>query len=157
MEATMKNPKILAIATLTALALLASAAGARAGGGQDVLPLYAQMHADLAADSAKEVQKTAAALAVAAAHADGASYAAVAEAARAMTGDDLAQLREQFHDVSKAMAKLVESGALAGADIYYCSMADGYWLQADGDSKVRNPYYGKSMLGCGWTVDRVEG
>ena len=25
------------------------------------------------------------------------------------------------------------------------------------DEAVRNPYYGKSMLACGWKVDKVEG
>jgi hypothetical protein len=147
-----------AIAALAVASTLVPAAGARAAtGGAEVLTLYAKVHASLAGDSVAEVRKTAAALADAAAKSGETGYAAVAEAARALAGDDLATLREQFHGVSKAMAKLVESGALAGADIYYCSMADGYWLQAKGDAAVRNPYYGKSMLGCGWTVDKVEG
>lgn len=154
----MKSTKMFTIAALAVAMQSGLAFGAQPeAGGTQLLSLYAKMHTSLAVDDPAEVRQTAAALAATAALGEGAGYAAVAEAARAMSGDDLKVLREQFLGVSKAMARLVESGALAGADIYYCSMADGYWLQAKGDSAVRNPYYGKSMLTCGWTVDKVEG
>jgi hypothetical protein len=35
-------------------------------------------------------------------------------------------------------------------------MAGAYWLQGQGDEKVRNPYYGAAMLRCGGKAARVE-
>jgi hypothetical protein len=158
----MKTPIRTILLAGAALAALALAPLAAAEDGADLLGPYARVHAALAADSAAGVTSAAAELgdlAAAAAKAGphAAAYAAVAEAARALTGADLAALREQSKPLSTAMAKLVEAGALAGADIYYCSMARGYWLQGENDSAVRNPYYGKSMLECGWKVEKVEG
>ena len=148
------------ITAITALILMPAVASAE-NGGADLLALYGRMHAAMAADSAAGVVAAAgeiagqAEAAMSGPHAE--AFSAVEKAARAMTGADLETLREQFLPLSTAMAKLVEAGALAGADIYYCSMAEGYWLQTKNDSAVKNPYYGKSMLTCGWKVDKVEG
>lgn len=111
--------------------------------------------ADGVTDAAQEIATIATAAAQSGQHA--AEYEAVAKAARAMAGDDLSELREQYRELSVVVAKLVESGALEGADIYYCPMADGYWLQEKADLDVRNPYYGSMMLSCGSIVEKVEG
>ena len=84
------------------------------------------------------------------------AYLKLAAAAGAMTGSDLGALRGQLYDLSKAMAGVVTASGGAGADLYYCPMAEGYWLQKKGDDELRNPYYGKSMLRCGDKVERVE-
>lgn len=76
-------------------------------------------------------------------------------AARAVKGPDLATLREQVKRLSLALAKLVQSQPVEGFGIYFCPMADAYWLQKIGP--VRNPYFGKSMLTCGEQVKKVEG
>lgn len=127
----------------------------------ELLALYGKVHAALAVDSATGVAEAAAQIAAMAEHASHhgpatAAYAAVFSAAKAMTGDDLAVLRDRNKALSLAFAGLVESGVLSGAQLYYCPMADGYWLQAAADSGVKNPYYGKSMLKCGSKVDKVE-
>ncbi len=76
-------------------------------------------------------------------------------AARAVKGPDLATIREQVKRLSLALAKLVQSQPVEGFGIYFCPMADAYWLQKIGP--VRNPYFGKSMLTCGEQVEKVEG
>jgi hypothetical protein len=158
----MKEPLRNLLVAAVAAAIPFAATPLAAAGEADPLAAYSKMHAAMAADRAAGVVAAAAEVASAArarsksgTHA--AAWAAVAEAAAAVRGEELATLREQYKPLSIAMAKLVESGALAGADIYYCSMAPGYWLQAKADSTVRNPYYGSEMLGCGWKVEKVEG
>jgi hypothetical protein len=144
------------------LALVASGAAFAAAEGGDALTLYTKMHAAMAADSADGVAAAAAELAsVAQAGAaqakERAAYDALAAAASKMTGNDLAKLREQFKEVSKAFAAYVDAGGATGAQLYYCPMAEGYWAQRTDDAGVKNPYYGKSMLKCGGKVDKVEG
>lgn len=147
---------VLALAVGVAGAVLANPEGA------DPLALYTRMHATMAADSTEGVAAAAAELAGrveagAAQTKDPAAAAALAAAAAKMTGNDLGALREQFKEVSKAFAAYVNAGGAGGAQLYYCPMADGYWLQAAADTGVKNPYYGKSMLKCGTKADKVEG
>ena len=125
-----------------------------------LVELYVPMQEALASDSVAKVKEQAAKLATEASAAakaggDKASLDAVANAAKAMTANDIAGLRDQFKPVSIALAKLVEKESVAGHGIYYCPMADAYWVQKSGD--VANPYYGKSMLRCGEAVKKVEG
>jgi hypothetical protein len=125
-----------------------------------LVELYVPMQEALAGDSAAKVKEQAAKLAAEASAAakaggDKAGLEAVANAAKAMTANDIAGLRDQFKPVSMALAKLVEKESVAGHGIYFCPMADAYWVQKSGD--VANPYYGKSMLRCGQEVKKVEG
>jgi len=153
--------KVLAILAVGLCASLATAFAAdTAAGNAGILAAYERMHATLAADSTEGVTADARAIAkmareMAAAVNGGAALEEVAKAAEQVKSDDLARIRDEFKRFSVTIARAVESGALAGADIYFCSMADGYWLQAKDDTKVRNPYYGSSMLGCGWIVEKV--
>ena len=78
---------------------------------------------------------------------------AIADAADRMKGTDLDALRSAFKSVSRAMAAYAEKTGL-GLGLYYCPMKDAYWLQR-GD-EIRNPYYGKSMPGCGQKADKVK-
>ena len=79
---------------------------------------------------------------------------AVAAAAKATNAAEIKALREQFKALSFAVAKLVEKQAVAGHGIYFCPMADAYWIQKSG--AVKNPYYGAKMLGCGEVVKKVQ-
>ena len=79
---------------------------------------------------------------------------AVIAAAKAMNAAEIKALREQFKALSFAVAKLVEKQAVAGHGIYFCPMADAYWIQKSG--AVKNPYYGAKMLGCGEVVKKVQ-
>lgn len=78
---------------------------------------------------------------------------AVVLAAKGMKATEIKGLREQFKALSHAVGRLVERQAIAGHGIYYCPMADAYWVQKTG--AVKNPYYGSQMLGCGETVAKV--
>ncbi len=150
-------------------AMLMVLAGAAAAPAEELAAIngmlmqsYDAMHTALAADSMDGVKSAALAIATQATAAaakakDAAPYKALSDAATATAGaDEMEALRESFKGLSKAMAKLVESGQLTGAELYYCPMFDGYWLQKSGDSALRNPYYGKSMLRCGEKVAKVE-
>ncbi|KMQ67362.1 hypothetical protein ACM39_14420 [Chryseobacterium sp. FH2] len=57
--------------------------------------------------------------------------------------------RETFFNLSDNMIALTKEFTLSEKPIYiqYCPMADGSWLSDE--SKIINPYYGKSMLSCG--------
>lgn len=160
----------LVAVSLVALPAIAAAQVAAAGGlpqdpspvsaGAEILALYGEIHTALAADSAAGVREAAAALAERAdsgakVAADPAPYRSLAAAARRFDGADLAALREQFKGLSKAVAAFLDATGTAGAQLYYCPMAGGYWLQGRGDEKVRNPYYGAEMLRCGEKAARV--
>lgn len=88
-----------------------------------------------------------------------AQYGAIAtEAASvASSASDLVKARQAFGELSKAvLSLLVANPDLAkGRVVVECPMTSTYkkWLQTD--EKVRNPYYGSTMLECG-TVSKLE-
>lgn len=57
--------------------------------------------------------------------------------------------RETFMNLSDNMIALAKEFKVSENPVYvqYCPMADGSWLSDE--SKIVNPYYGKSMLSCG--------
>ncbi|WP_267402986.1 MULTISPECIES: DUF3347 domain-containing protein [unclassified Chryseobacterium] len=57
--------------------------------------------------------------------------------------------RETFMNLSDNMIALAKEFKVSENPVYvqYCPMADGSWLSDE--SKIINPYYGKSMLSCG--------
>lgn len=125
-----------------------------------LVALYLPMQEALAGDSVASVKEQAAQMASTAAAAaksggDKTLYEPVVAAAAAMTAADIAGLREQFKPLSLALAHLVEKVAVAGHGIYFCPMADAYWIQTTG--AVKNPYFGSKMLTCGEPVTKVEG
>ena len=126
----------------------------------EVLELYQTIHARLADDSIEGVAEAAAAIAEKVQPCECESeektaYQELGSAARAMEGADLAALREQFKDLSRAMASWVEAIGAETEQLYFCPMAEGYWMQSRKDEATRNPYYGKSMLKCGNRVDEI--
>lgn len=157
--------RILMIAATVALVtLVASAARAESDAmtNGEILALYGQIHASLAADSTAGVADAAAKIVEKVQPCDceakeKTAYQDLGEAARAMTGDDLEQLRTVFRGLSRAMAGWVSAVGAETTQIYYCPMAKGYWLQSKSEEGTKNPYYGKSMLKCGTKVDEVEG
>ena len=154
------------VASMIAVALLAAgvqaATAAPPSAESEMLVLYDRMQTAMADDSSVGVEEAAKVLA-AKSEAVGAKaknpepFKAVTDGARAVVAAaDLEAEREAFRDLSLAMAKLVDSGELKGAGLFFCPMADAYWLQKTGDDELRNPYYGKSMLTCGSKVDKVK-
>lgn len=64
--------------------------------------------------------------------------------------------RESFHKLSDQMIELTKEFKLSQNPVYvqYCPMADGSWLSDE--SKIVNPYYGKSMLSCGKVKSTIK-
>ena len=125
---------------------------------EKLVALYVPIQEALAGDSVTAVMEQAAAIALKAAEAvssggDKALYGPIEAAARGLKATDIDGLRNQFKSLSLALAHLVEKVAVAGHGIYYCPMADAYWVQKSG--AVKNPYYGSKMLGCGEAVAKV--
>lgn len=159
---TRRPVAIVAALALTAVALLL-AAPLRAHEAKEVAPEflgdYLKMQTALAADSAVGVAETAAVIVKAAGSyanhsADKPAYDALAAAAAKVDGKDLATLREQFKSFSIAMDTFLRGAGAKGWQLFYCPMAEGYWIQSD--AEVRNPYFGKSMLRCGDVVAGVK-
>lgn len=159
---TRRPVAVVAALLLAAVALLVSApVGAHETKevAPEFLGYYLKMHTALAADSGVGVAETAAVLVKEAASyanhsADKRAYDALAAAAAKVNGKDLATLREQFKSFSVAMDTFLRGAGAKGWQLFYCPMAEGYWIQSD--AEVRNPYYGKSMLRCGDAVEGVK-
>jgi len=161
----MKRRTIAGMVVAAALATIGGAACMRAAEPVDPLAAmladYGTIHDALADDRVDGVVAAAAKIAGRAADASGQAtakdaYLKLAAAAGAMKGPDIGSLRNQLYELSKALAGVVAATGSAGADLYYCPMAEGYWLQKKEDGELRNPYYGKSMLTCGSKVEKVE-
>lgn len=73
---------------------------------------------------------------------------------------DIEQLRKAFQSVSATMIELTSTFTPLGKTIYvqHCPMADNNkgadWLSAD--KKIRNPYFGSSMLTCGEVTKEIK-
>jgi len=147
--------KKLALALVLPLFAVAMPAGASQAA--DVLKEYGAMYEALVTNKTEGVAESAAKIAdVASACAKSGAVAkecgALASAAKKVVGKDLESLRGEFKELSVATDGYLRAVKAPGWDLYYCPMADGYWIQtAEG---VRNPYYGPSMLKCG---DKVPG
>jgi len=152
-----------AISTADALASLPEATRAPFGA---MLAGYDSIQAALSSDSTTGIATAASAVAGAARLLDAtttepakAHYAAIAtEAANvAANASDIVKARQSFGELSKAViALLVANPDLAkGRVVVECPMTSTYkkWLQTD--DKIRNPYYGGTMLECG-TISKLE-
>ena len=64
--------------------------------------------------------------------------------------------RETFFNLSDNMIALTKEFKVSEKPVYvqYCPMADGSWLSDE--SKILNPYYGKSMLSCGTVKSEIK-
>lgn len=67
---------------------------------------------------------------------------------------NLVAMRQRFSAISMDLQKVMDQGGnpdKAASYLFFCPMALGgkgaVWLQAD--TTLRNPYFGKTMLGCG--------
>jgi hypothetical protein len=144
-----------AVLGAAALALLLVLVGATTPARADtpfdrVLAPYLRIQAQLANDTSDTVKADADAMAAAAA-ALGTAGAPIASAARELSAaSGLAAARDAFGKVSDALLAYTDATqAPVGADTAraYCPMVKKSWLQKG--EAIRNPYFGKSMLGCG--------
>ena len=152
-------------ATSTAEALASLPESSRAPFGA-MMSAYGAMQAALAGDKTDGIAAAAPAIAGAArilgetaTEPSKTFYAAIATEAENVgaRAGDIAAARQSFGELSKAMISLlVANPDLAkGRVVVECPMTKTYkkWLQTD--EKVRNPYYGSTMLECG-TISKLE-
>lgn len=64
--------------------------------------------------------------------------------------------RKSFYGLSDYMIALTKDFKLSEHPVYvqYCPMAEGSWLS--NESRIVNPYYGKSMLSCGTVKSEIK-
>lgn len=113
-----------------------------------VVESYLEIQAALAQDSLEGV--TAAANRIAEQSANiGAAGAPLAKVAKAVgSAKDIKAARTAFGPLSEAVIAVVKADPSAhDVKLAYCPMANASWLQKE--EKIRNPYYGSSMLTCG--------
>ncbi len=132
-----------------------------------VVEAYLQIQATLAADSIKDVPKTANQLlknlkAINTTKIKGPNaehYTSLPDkmgkAVEALLkSPNLRTIRKSFLEVSRPITKWASTARPKGTILAFCSMADngkgGGWLQKEGP--LRNPYYGSAMLECGEVV-----
>lgn len=68
--------------------------------------------------------------------------------------NDLEKQRNAFAKVSAATWELVKDSKELSTPLFYqyCPMKKTYWISAE--EKIRNPYYGSTMLTCGRVSDK---
>ena len=131
--------------------LVLGSAGLRASEAlKAIVVVLPEIHAQLATDKLDGVKAPALALGTRAAEM-GEKGAAMAKAAKTVAdASDLKAARDAFGPLSDAVlaaAKPKGHKDLGGVKIAYCPMVRQSWLQKD--DKIRNPYYGSTMLECG--------
>ncbi len=86
-----------------------------------------------------------------AAHASIAQIIVAAEAMQKLEGEDIADIRLAFGEVSKATVAMLTAAPEAAKSyhVFECPMAKGYKRWAQPGSRLENPYMGKKMLSCG--------
>lgn len=111
---------------------------------------YLSIQAQLATDKLDGIKAPAAALA-ARAEALGDGGAAMARAAKAIGASaDIKAAREAFGVLSDAVIAAAKAEGwkdLGDTKLAFCPMVKRSWLQQD--EKIRNPYFGSTMLECG--------
>ncbi len=117
-----------------------------------LLARYEVIRKALAGDSMTGVADAAKGIA-----ADGATLApALAKAATTVeAAKDIKAAREAFAALSDEAIALRKKSGAKEIHIVFCPMANHAWLQPD-MKKVENPYYGASMLECGYEVDEAN-
>jgi hypothetical protein len=138
-------------AVLYVLTLSLASVGVRASDSiRAIVDPYLEIQTQLAADKVDGIKARAQTIAARAAEM-GEPAAAILNAANLVErAADLKAAREAFGQLSDAViaaAKADRWKDLGDIKLAYCPMAKRYWLQKD--EKIRNPYYGSSMLECG--------
>ncbi len=132
--------------------------GIPAGETDQLLAQYYSIHRSPASDSLNGVAASVAELAKISRQAAATKIqaktqlSALSDAAQECNAADLKPVRNWFGDLSdKRINYLKASGSKANPPYqFYCAMVKKHWLQPH--KATRNPYYGKSMITCGWLI-----
>jgi hypothetical protein len=128
----------------------AAGAAGTAEGARTVVDPYLRIQEALSADAMIGVKTAAFALAAAASRLGPSAVAIHSAAVEFERTTDVTSARESFGRLTDAVIRYVKASKAPlgdGVNVAYCPMAKKYWLQRG--AKIRNPYYGKSMLECG--------
>ena len=152
-----RRSRFLALTTLLATSVYIPALHAGAPSKElppalaSVLEQYGKIQAALASDTLTGVADAAQAIAkTVTADAQHTVPAEVGtQAAKVAAAKDLDTTREAFKSLSTAVTKCLKAGKFQTGKFFamHCPMADADWLQTD--KAIKNPYFGKGMLGCG--------
>lgn len=137
-------------AVLLTLTLAASSALSASEAFKAILGSYLEIHAQLAADKTDGVKAAAAAIATQAESLGPAGAAIVKSAKSIAEAPDLKAAREAFGPLSDAVIAAGQAEGwkdAGGAKVAFCPMVRKSWVQKD--EKIKNPYYGTTMLECG--------
>ena len=118
---------------------------------QQVVDPYLKIQSALATDTMDGVAAQAAAISQAAEALGAPGKEIKASAVQMERAADLKTARQAFGSLTAAvLSYAAATKAALAADVHeaYCPMARKSWLQK-GDKTIDNPYYGKSMAGCG--------
>jgi hypothetical protein len=147
-----KRAKRICSIVLTAVAVLAVPALHASEPLTAIIASYLEIHAQLIVDKSDGVKTPAAAI-VKQAEAMGPRGAAIAKAAAAVgAASDLKGVRDAFGPLSDAVvaaarAEGPDTMKTLGVKLAFCPMVNRSWVQKE--DKIRNPYYGSTMLECG--------
>jgi protein SCO1 len=132
------------------------AATGSASGLDALIDPYLRVQTALSLDNIADAKTGGRAIADAAARHGAAAGPVQAAASALQQAADLKGARAAFATIGDAlMRQAKESGAPLGDEVKvaYCPMVQKYWLQKG--EKIRNPFYGQSMLDCGRLSDRL--
>jgi Cu(I)/Ag(I) efflux system membrane fusion protein len=115
-----------------------------------------------AAETGEALAKVDMKLLTGAAHNDWMNYSAPMEGSlkEIQANDDIEAQRKSFSALTGNLYKSIKAFGLGGEEAFYeyCPMAfdneGAYWLSAE--EKIRNPYFGDKMPGCGEVKERLQ-
>ncbi|HVU34376.1 MAG TPA: DUF3347 domain-containing protein [Opitutaceae bacterium] len=122
---------------------MSGAAAAQCAAGGSLVQKYVPIADALAADDLAQAKTAAAALAQ---EASVAGVTKLGDSAKAIANaTSLKAARDSLKQLSAAIEPMAHG--MKGYVVMHCPMVDADWIQTSAD--VRNPYFGKEMLGCG--------
>ena len=141
-----------------ALALLVLVAmPAYAQNNKDVLNSYLTLKNDLIQGNAAKATQDISALKKALPGSNAEKSMALVKAIDKMAkANNIDKQRRDFEEVSVLLWTVLKNDKSIDEPVYYqyCPMKKAYWISTD--ESIKNPYYGKQMLTCGKTVEKIS-
>lgn len=120
---------------------------------------YIHLTHALTGNNANEARIAANAIEAGAKEVEGASGVSLL-ALKIMNASDITVQRSAYAQLSKEMEGLIKKEGLSNGELYvdFCPMAlsDKGAIWISNDKEIRNPYFGKEMLGCGEIQDTIK-
>ena len=121
----------------------------------DLLPIYVSIQEALARDDLKEAIHQTQLLQKESKNLESQDLKRIESALVGISSStQISDARKEFKNLSLPFAEWVLKNPNAKLSAMYCPMANAKWVQKEG--KTLNPYYGKSMLGCGEKISKKD-